>query len=79
MLSFDDYLSNNISIDNSIGQGKPASMILYLIYSHRLIDIPQGPNEDGSAYVDDTFFVTVADNFKECNTTLNKMLNKQTA
>ena len=35
-LSFNDYSSNPIPIDNGIGQGETAYMILYLIYSHRL-------------------------------------------
>jgi len=55
-LTFDDYTFENIPIDNGIGQGETVS-ILYLIYSHGLVNIPQGQNEDGGAYVDDTFFV----------------------
>jgi len=38
-------------------------MLLYLIYNHGLISIPHGPQENGGAYVDDTFFMAIADNF----------------
>ena len=76
MLSFDNFNSDSIPIENSIGQGETASMILYLIYSHGLINILQGTNEDEGAYVDDTF-MAIADTFDGCNDMLNGMLDKQ--
>jgi hypothetical protein len=76
-LSFDDYVSELIDIDNGIGQGEPGSMILYLIYNYGLISIPQGPQENGGGYVDDTFFMAIADTFEECDQILNGMLDKQ--
>jgi hypothetical protein len=76
-LSFDDFTTALIDIDNGIGQGETASMILYLIYSYGLVAIPQGINEDGGAYVDDNFFVAIANTFEECDDLLNNMLNKQ--
>ncbi|KAF8589573.1 hypothetical protein K439DRAFT_1298662, partial [Ramaria rubella] len=36
-LSFDDYISEHLDIDNSIGQGETRSMLLYLIYSYGLV------------------------------------------
>jgi hypothetical protein len=43
-LSFDDFTSLLLEIDNGIGQGETASMVLYLIYSYGLVacfDVPQ--------------------------------------
>ena len=77
-LSFDDFTSLPSDIDNGIGQGETVSMILYLICSYGLVDIPKGRNEDGGAYVDDNFFVAIADTFEECDVLLNDMLGKQT-
>jgi hypothetical protein len=76
-LSFDDFSSPLFDIDNRIGQGETASMILYLIYSYGLVAIPQGNKEDGGAYVDDNFFVAIADTFEDCDKILNDMLDKQ--
>jgi hypothetical protein len=76
-LSFDDFSSSLIDIDNGIGQGETASMILYLIYSHGLVAIPQGNNEDGGAYIDDNFFVAIEDTFEKCDIVLNNMLDQQ--
>jgi ribonuclease HI len=76
-LSFEDFTSSDIPIDNGIGQGEPASMLLYLIYNSPLVAIPEGPDEDGGAYVDDTFFMATADTFEQCDVILNNMLRKQ--
>ncbi|KAF8576368.1 hypothetical protein K439DRAFT_1288037, partial [Ramaria rubella] len=64
-LSFDDYISEFLNIDNGIGQGETGSMLLYLIYSCGLVSIPNGDDEDGGAYVDDNFFMATADTFEE--------------
>ncbi|KIJ35030.1 hypothetical protein M422DRAFT_262768 [Sphaerobolus stellatus SS14] len=57
--------------------GETGPMFLYLIYNHLLVSIPKGPNQNGGAYVDDTFFMAIADTFEECDTILNGMLDKQ--
>jgi Reverse transcriptase (RNA-dependent DNA polymerase) len=77
-LSFDDFSSPLHDINNGIGQGETASMILYLIYSYGLVVIPHGNKEDGGAYVDDNFFVAITDTFEDCDKVLNDMLDKQT-
>ena len=80
LLSFDNFSSPLFDINNGIGQGETASMILYLIYSHKLVAIPHGNNQDGgAAYVDNNFFVAIKGSFKECNEVLNNMLDKQNA
>jgi hypothetical protein len=76
-LKFDNYLSDLIQIDNGIRQGEPGSMILYSIYSVDLVRIPQGPDEDRGAYVDDNFILAAGDTYKECDAWLNDMMDKQ--
>ncbi|KIJ35039.1 hypothetical protein M422DRAFT_262780 [Sphaerobolus stellatus SS14] len=75
-LHFDNFTSETLNIDNGIGQGETSSMFLYLIYNHMLVSIPDSPNQYGGAYVDDTF-MTSTDTFKECNSILNTMIDKQ--
>ncbi|KAF8835920.1 hypothetical protein BDN67DRAFT_912141, partial [Paxillus ammoniavirescens] len=41
-LKFDRYLSEWIDITNSIGQGDPLSMILYIIHNSDLVDTAKG-------------------------------------
>jgi ribonuclease HI len=57
-LSFDDYESDWIELNNGIGQGDPLSMILYLYYSADLIEIAKtrsrGATEGAEGWVDDT-------------------------
>ncbi|KIJ22827.1 hypothetical protein M422DRAFT_276688 [Sphaerobolus stellatus SS14] len=76
-LRFDDYTSGILPIDNGIGQGEPGSMLLYLIYNHLLVSIPEGHDQNGGAYIDDAFFMATADSFNECDIILNNMLDKQ--
>ena len=76
-LKFDDFISAIIHIDNGIGQGEPGSMILYLIYSADLVLIPQGLDEDGGAYVDDNFILAIGDTYEDCDTKINRMMDKQ--
>jgi len=78
-LHFGNFLSELLVIDNGIGQGEYASMLLYLIYNHGLVSFHGVFSENGGAYIDDTFFMTVADNFDECDKILNRMLDKQEA
>lgn len=64
-LRFDGFLSELVEINNGIGQGESASMLLYLIYNHSLISIPEGPQENAGAHVDGTFFMAVVVTFEE--------------
>ena len=75
MLSFDRHMSEMFEVDNSIWQGEPSSMILYLIYSHALVLPTSGG--DGGAYVDDNFFTAFGSTFEECDKKINQMLDKQ--
>src|SRR5882724_9517885 len=76
-LSFDGLTSQEIDIDNRIGQGDPSSMILYLIYSHAIVAIPTRKHGNGGAYIDDNFFTAQGDDFVECDLKINCMLDAQ--
>ena len=38
-LKFDDFMSDWFKLDNSIGQGDPLSMILYVFYNTDMLDV----------------------------------------
>ncbi|KAI6026579.1 hypothetical protein BKA83DRAFT_4050793 [Pisolithus microcarpus] len=44
-LKFDGYVSDWIPINNGISQGDPILMLLYVIYSADLADIPKANNK----------------------------------
>ena len=73
-LRFNDHESSKITIDNGIGQGDPLSMALYQYYNTDLLDIPQMPNEDVAAYVDDTILIATAKSFEETHKILEEMM-----
>ena len=75
-LKFDDHKSGKISIDNGIGQGDPLSMALYQYYNADLLDVPQTPNEDAAAYVDDAILIATAKSFAETHKTLEEMMTR---
>ena len=56
-IKFDDYVSEPIALKNSIGQGDPLSMLLYILYNTE--DLPVNhKEEDALSYVDDKALVT---------------------
>ena len=73
-LRFDNYTSDCVSITNSIGQGDPLSMILYIIYNSDLVDIAREKDELALAFVDDTAFLAIGKIFDEMHRMLNDML-----
>jgi hypothetical protein len=69
-LSFDNYTSEWIGLDNGIGQGDPMSMILYLFYSAGLLEVVKknargGETEDSEAWVDNTALFVATKSEKE--------------
>jgi len=76
-LKFDGYTSEPIHIDNGIGQGDPLSMVLYQYYNADLLDIPNNKDEDAMAFMDDSFMLAIADNFKEAHKMLADMMGRQ--
>ena len=59
-LKFNNYLSEWFQLDNSIVQGDPLSMILYLFYNADLFNIGCGRHEMCLGYVDDLALVAMA-------------------
>jgi hypothetical protein len=81
-LRFDGYTSEWFPVTNGIGQGDPLSMILYIIYSSDLVDVArprQGREylkELTLAFVDDTAFVAIAEDFATTHRMLADMLER---
>ena len=75
-LKFDSYKSENITLNNGIGQGDPLSMALYQFYNADLLEIPVGKEESAIAYVDDAILITVAENFQEAHSKLADMMTR---
>ena len=73
-LKFDGYVSDQISINNGIGQGDPLSMVLYQYYNADLLDIPKQEGEDAEAYVDDTIMLAVDTDFNGTHRKLVDMM-----
>ncbi|TFK20319.1 hypothetical protein FA15DRAFT_599966, partial [Coprinopsis marcescibilis] len=72
---FDDFLSQFIEIDNSIGQGCLLSMLIYILYNADLLDIPRNKEkEDAIGYVDDATLVAIGNSFEETTKTISKMM-----
>ncbi|KIO10454.1 hypothetical protein M404DRAFT_129260, partial [Pisolithus tinctorius Marx 270] len=64
-IRFDDYESEWFDMENSIGQGDPLSMILYIIYSLDLVEMAKDKNELTLAFIDDTALIAIGKMFKE--------------
>ena len=75
-LKFDDLTSDQICIDNRIGQGDPLSMGLYQFYNADLLDIPSDPNQLSIAYVNDAMLYASGSTFEETHEMIAKMMTK---
>ena len=75
-LHFDDYTSEWFNITNSIRQGNPLSMILYIIYNSDLVRTATGKHELTLAFVDDTVFLPIGKMFQETHQILHDMLER---
>jgi hypothetical protein len=75
-LSFDDFTSEWVPIDNGIGQGDPISMILYLYYNADLVDVATAKGQSAVAFVDDANLYAEGDTYEEAYNSLSDMLLK---
>jgi len=64
-------------IDNSIGQGDPLSMILYIIYNTDLIEIVEGNDEESIRYVDDAMAIAIGNNFHKTTTKIENIMSRE--
>jgi len=77
VLKFNGYASEQMIIDNRIGQGDPLSMVLYQYYNADLLDIPEHKGEEAVAYVDNTFMLALGKDFQVTHRKLHNMMSKQ--
>ncbi|KAJ1308146.1 hypothetical protein OPQ81_003864 [Rhizoctonia solani] len=77
-LSFDDFTSAPLPINNGIDQGCPLSVIFYLLYNAPLVRIPHPSNNELCiAYIDDITFVTWGRTFEDNHHTLTDMMTRK--
>ena len=76
-LKFDGYTSDQINIENGIGQGDPLSMVLYQYYNADLVEIPHKKGEAAMAYVDNTIMIASAKTFPEAHDKLADMMARK--
>jgi len=77
-LSFDDYVSDLIAINNGNNQGCPLSMIFYAFYNAGLLQIsPPSCNDEAQfGCVDDVALLATGDNLKETHANLADMMTR---
>jgi hypothetical protein len=76
-LKFDNYMSDWFAIDNSIGQGNPLSMILYLFYNVDLLNIAKGMNKKSLGYMDNKALIAIGKKFTETHRLLKRMMERR--
>ena len=77
-LSFDDYISDLIEINNGNNQGCPLSMIFYAFYNAGLLEIspPSSKDEYQFGFVDDVALLATGANLEETHAKLKDMMTR---
>jgi hypothetical protein len=73
-LKFDGFTSDQIPINNGIGQGNPLLMVSYQYYNADLLDIPKQDGEDVVAYIDDSIMMATDTDFASTHCKLEEMM-----
>ena len=75
-LSFDDFISNLIKINNGNNQGCPLSMIFYAFYNAGLLKLspPNSTDKSQFGFVDDVVLLATGDTFEETHHKLQNMM-----
>jgi len=76
-LKFDDFVSDNILINNGIGQGDPLSMVLYILYNADLLEIASSLKEELLGFVDNAMVMAEAKNFHETTEIITDFMNRE--
>ena len=77
-LSFNDFVSSSIHINNSNNQGRPLSMIYYVFYNAGLLEIspPTAKDKIQFGYVDDVALLAIGDDLAETHKKLTNMMTR---
>ena len=78
-LSFDDFTSDLINIDNGNNQGCPLLMIFYTFYNAGLLQLspPDSTDESQFSFVDDVALLATGLNFAETHQKLKNMMERK--
>lgn len=76
-LRFDDFISEPFDVINGEDQGCPASTVWYGFYNASLVDPSGDKNEMKSAFIDDTAMLVAGPTFRDNNTKLTEMMNRE--
>ena len=77
-LSFDDYLSNLVTITNGNNQGCPLSMMFYAFYNAGLLElsVPNSPDKQQFGFADDVALLATTWTTEEAHQNLKNMMER---
>ena len=77
-LLFDDYRSETFDINEGIDQGDAHSLIAWIIYNHRILEIiRKSCKEAGFLFVDDAAILVTGVDFEDTHTKLREVMTRE--